>query len=116
MSIHDRAISGKLDCAATFLSDLFAGSTEANPIYLASLPRVFGTDVASIPANIPYLQVEPERVQRWAKRLGADEALRVGLVWAGNPQHPNDRYRSMALEALAPLWLSHPFLLLVPFR
>src|SRR5205814_5444122 len=50
-----------------------------------------------------YLQAEPERMQRWAKKLGAHDAFRVGLVWAGNPQHPNDRYRSMALGALAPL-------------
>jgi len=73
-------------------------------IYLLSLPRVFGTDLVSIPANIPYLHAEPERVERWAKRLGAHDARRVGLAWAGSPQHPNDRYRSMALESLAPLW------------
>ena len=29
--------------------------------------------------------------------------LRVGLSWAGNPQHPNDRRRSIALATLAPL-------------
>ncbi|HLB90302.1 MAG TPA: tetratricopeptide repeat protein [Terriglobales bacterium] len=73
-------------------------------IYLASLPRAFGTDLASIPADIPYLHAEPERVERWAKRLGARDALRVGLVWAGNPQHANDRYRSLPLRMLSPLW------------
>jgi tetratricopeptide (TPR) repeat protein len=73
-------------------------------IYMASLPRVFGTDLASIPADIPYLRSEPERSARWAQRLGARDTLRVGLAWAGNPQHPNDRYRSMKLGALSPLW------------
>ena len=73
-------------------------------IYVASLPRAFGTDLSSIPAEIPYLHAEPERAARWARRLGARDALRVGLAWAGNPQHPNDRYRSMTLDALSPLW------------
>ncbi len=28
---------------------------------------------------------------------------KVGLVWAGNPQHKNDRHRSIAFERLLPL-------------
>jgi hypothetical protein len=73
-------------------------------INLPSLPRIFATDLASIPAEVPYLQPEPERVARWAQRLGDEAPLRVGLVWAGSPTHSRDRYRSIALEALAPLW------------
>jgi FkbM family methyltransferase len=73
-------------------------------INLPSLPRVFGTDLASIPADIPYLRTEPERVERWAKRLGAHDALRVGLAWAGSPTHTRDRYRSVPLRMLSPLW------------
>lgn len=30
--------------------------------------------------------------------------MRIGLVWAGNPDHPNDRNRSMRLADLAPLF------------
>jgi tetratricopeptide (TPR) repeat protein len=73
-------------------------------INLPSLPRAFGTDIASIPADIPYLRTEPERVERWAKRLGARDALRVGLAWAGSPTHTRDRYRSVPLRMLSPLW------------
>jgi tetratricopeptide (TPR) repeat protein len=73
-------------------------------INLPSLPRVFGTDLASIPADIPYLRAEPARVARWAKRLGTHDVLRVGLAWAGSPEHPNDRYRSVPLDMLSPLW------------
>ncbi len=29
---------------------------------------------------------------------------RIGLVWAGNPAHENDRHRSLTLNALAPLF------------
>jgi tetratricopeptide (TPR) repeat protein len=73
-------------------------------IYLLSLPRVFGTDLASIPADIPYLRAEPARVARWAKRLGTHDALRVGLAWSGSPTHTRDRYRSVPLGMLSPLW------------
>jgi hypothetical protein len=41
----------------------------------------------------------------WAKHLPAKPALRVGLVWKGNPQFENDSDRSLPhLQTLAPLW------------
>jgi len=73
-------------------------------IPVMSLPRVFGTEVASIPANVPYLRVEPTRAERWRKRLEGDTRFKVGLAWAGRPSHPWDRYRSTALDGLAALW------------
>ncbi|MFD1627009.1 tetratricopeptide repeat protein [Azospirillum griseum] len=71
---------------------------------LMSLPRAFGTDLGSVPAPIPYLM--PERGDRnlWRDRLAeGPEGLRVGLVWAGNPRHRNDRNRSLPVAALRPL-------------
>jgi Tfp pilus assembly protein PilF len=38
-----------------------------------------------------------------AMPLGAKKARRIGLVWAGNPDHANDRNRSHALRDFAPL-------------
>ncbi|MBP2299071.1 tetratricopeptide repeat protein [Azospirillum picis] len=77
---------------------------------LMSLPRAFGTDLSSIPATIPYLAPEPGDVLRWRDRLGVmpsagvePAALRVGLVWAGNPRHANDRNRSLPVDSLRPL-------------
>jgi tetratricopeptide (TPR) repeat protein len=72
-------------------------------VYLLSLPRIFGTGLESIPADIPYLHAEPDKVMRWAKPLGSDDRLKIGLVWAGNPAHPNDKNRSVSLAVLAPL-------------
>jgi FkbM family methyltransferase len=73
-------------------------------VNMLDLPGIFGTDAQTIPATIPYLSAEPERVARWAPRLTADGgALRVGLVWAGNPSHPRDRFRSLDLRLLTPL-------------
>ncbi len=70
---------------------------------LMSLPRVFGTDLDSIPADVPYLQADPEKVRHWRARLGPTTKRRVGLVWAGNAAHPNDTYRSIALQELRPV-------------
>ena len=36
-------------------------------IHLMSLPRVFGTELDSIPADIPYLRAEAEKADRWAQ-------------------------------------------------
>lgn len=71
---------------------------------LMTLPLVFGTRVDSIPAQVPYLQVNPELARKWGDKLGPpNNRLRVGLTWAGGPGYKNDRKRSIALSALAPL-------------
>ncbi|WP_241302993.1 tetratricopeptide repeat protein [Burkholderia stabilis] len=70
---------------------------------LLSLPLEFRTDLASIPAGAPYLRADPARVEHWRTRLGATDRPRIGLVWAGNPLHLNDRNRSITLADLVPL-------------
>jgi len=74
-------------------------------VALLSLPRIFATELASVPASVPYLTVAAER--RAAMRAAFTPAagrLAVGLAWAGNKANPNDRNRSMPLAALAPLF------------
>jgi len=70
---------------------------------LLSLPLAFGTELASIPAEVPYLSADPERVAEWRLRLLSVTGRRVGLVWAGNPAQRDDRRRSIRLASLAPL-------------
>jgi hypothetical protein len=71
---------------------------------LLSLPSMFGTTVDTLPSHVPYLRPDPARASVWRKRL---ELLagrkRVGLVWAGNPAHTNDRKRSIPPDELAVL-------------
>jgi tetratricopeptide (TPR) repeat protein len=73
-----------------------------------SLPRVFGTTIATIPP-VPILVPDAELLRHWAGRLPS-EGLRVGLVWAGQPR-PSlpgfatvDARRSTGLAAFAPLF------------
>ncbi len=53
--------------------------------------------------RVPYLRADPAREARWAPRLQSGDDLKVGVVWAGNPSHAKDRFRSMSLATLAPL-------------
>jgi tetratricopeptide (TPR) repeat protein len=50
---------------------------------LLSLPRDFGTTLETIPADVPYLSPEPQRVEAWRERLREGD-FKIGLVWAGN--------------------------------
>ena len=76
---------------------------------LLSAPRVVGTDLATIPAEIPYLAADPQRCAFWRRRMVGLDGLRVGLVWAGGsgPGQPGaaavDQRRSAMLEQLSPL-------------
>lgn len=70
---------------------------------LASLPLAFGTELATVPARIPYLTVPDRAATRWRGCFGAERGLKVGLAWAGNPTHPNDFNRSLALAEFGPV-------------
>jgi hypothetical protein len=70
---------------------------------LMSLPLVFGTDMDSIPATIPYLTVPADRLSRWRVRLGPRRGLRVGVAWSGNPQHRDDARRSIPFATFSAL-------------
>ncbi len=82
-----------------------------------SLPRVFGTTLDTIPAAEGYLRAAGPAVE--AHRAGLPSGvLRVGVAWAGNPRHRNDRRRTPPPETFAPL-LALPgvcFVNLVPDR
>lgn len=70
---------------------------------MSSLPLAFETRLATIPGTTPYLGV-PERGREWEARLPPHDRPRIGLAWSGNPRHSNDHSRSIALNAMAPLF------------
>ncbi len=70
---------------------------------LLSLPYLLGTTPQTIPAEVPYLYPAEERIEHWRQQLAGIRGFKVGLVWQGNAQHPEDRVRSIRLERFAPL-------------
>jgi hypothetical protein len=75
---------------------------------LLSLPRVFGTDLDSIPAAVPYLTVPQDRLARWRGKLGPRGGLRVGVAWSGNPNHRDDARRSIPFDTFSTLLTDRP--------
>ena len=74
---------------------------------LMSLPGGFSTCAETIPCHVPYLQPEPELVERWKHQIGAS-GFRIGIAWhAKSGTIPAVRQhglkRSFPLAELAPL-------------
>jgi len=71
-----------------------------------SIPFHCRTRLDSIPAALPYLAADPDKVRAWSVAMGdtLPGTLRVGLVWKGNSRFENDAERSLqSLATLAPL-------------
>ncbi len=63
---------------------------------LLSLPFLFETRLETIPPPLP-LTPPPDRFAEWAAIPRASGERQIGVAWAGNPNQPGDRPRSMAL-------------------
>ena len=79
------------------------GEAEKLPDYdlhcsLLSLPLVFKTALASIPAPRRYLRADADEVARLRAGLASIGTPRVGLVWRGDANNPDDFRRSIALR------------------
>jgi len=68
---------------------------------LMSLPHLTATTLETIPCEIPYIAPPATAPVRLPDRPGA--SLKVGIAWAGNPRHRNDRARSCRLLDFLPL-------------
>jgi tetratricopeptide (TPR) repeat protein len=71
---------------------------------LGSLPLALKTEPATIPSTDRYIGADEAHIAKWRPRLEALGRPRIALAWSGNPQHVNDRNRSIPLSRLAPLW------------
>jgi tetratricopeptide (TPR) repeat protein len=70
---------------------------------LMSLPLAFASELESVPAETPYLEVPPDRAAKWRDRLGERRRPRIGIAWAGSAVHDNNGTRSLPLERFATL-------------
>lgn len=65
---------------------------------LMSLPAALGTTIDTVPAPIRFTPAFNQRTQP------AQQTIRVGIVWSGNPVHHRDQERSIPTDALMPLF------------
>ena len=70
---------------------------------LPGLPRIFKTELSTVPAEVPYLFADPALVERWRGELAEHTTLRIGINWQGNPRYRGDRQRSMPLICFSAL-------------
>ncbi|NJK74606.1 MAG: tetratricopeptide repeat protein [Microcoleus sp. SU_5_6] len=66
---------------------------------LMSLPHILGTTLATIPADVPYLEPPPDV----KFTINETPNLKVGIVWSGNPKHSLNQVRSFPLILLSKL-------------
>jgi tetratricopeptide (TPR) repeat protein len=70
---------------------------------LMSMPFRMQTRLDTIPADVPYIFADPERIGAWREKLAGFKTFNVGIAWQGNPNCPGDRQRSIPLAHFAPL-------------
>lgn len=73
-------------------------------ISLLNLPNYFGTTIESIPDKDKYIDADANLVQAWKNYFSQFAGRKVGIVWAGNPKHNNDKNRSIRLSEFARLF------------
>jgi tetratricopeptide (TPR) repeat protein len=74
-------------------------------IPLLSLPRVFGSRLETLPANIPYLKANVEDINRFKPFFqGKEDKLKIGICWSGSPTNVSARYRSCQFADFASLF------------
>ena len=65
---------------------------------LLTLPQVFNAKIGNIINQVPYICIDDKSRQKWLEYFKKNSKLKVGIVWAGNPEHSNDENRSCLLK------------------
>src|SRR5262249_8801192 len=77
--------------------DLLVGRGDPLPPFdvyapLLSLPRILGTTLENVPAEIPYLFADPQLIDFWRVELDkmVGPGFKIGINWQGNPKYKGD--------------------------
>jgi tetratricopeptide (TPR) repeat protein len=80
--------------------DIDASAVRADyQVAMMSLPHLFGTTLATVPREVPYLHAAVPS----SLLPVSGGRRRIGLAWSGSPAQANNRFRSIPLAELAPL-------------
>jgi hypothetical protein len=92
----------QIDCVEEWYVPPTAQAANADyQLPLLSAPALVATTPANILSSEGYLSAADHSRQRWSEWLGTrGRNKRVGVVWAGNPNHKNDRNRSLPVHLL----------------
>ncbi|CAB3699648.1 hypothetical protein LMG24238_03562 [Paraburkholderia sediminicola] len=79
--------------------------------HMLRMPEHMKLDLPMLPVAMPYLTATPQKVQRWRDQIETisrgktqTKTKHIGIVWAGSPHHALDRFRSVRIDALKPLF------------
>ena len=70
---------------------------------LLSLPGLFQTLPDTVPASVPYVDIDPDLVEIWGRELKKNGGFTVGIAWQGTSTYRGDHQRSIRLTHFAPL-------------
>ena len=65
---------------------------------MLDLPRIFGTTLETLPAEVPYIFADPALADPWRDRIEIADEFKVGIAWRGSPTHQGDRARSFSIR------------------
>ena len=68
---------------------------------LLSLPLIFDMRKESIPDNINYIDISPEKINLFSGVTRSEKPYKIGLVCSGQKNHRNDMNRSIPLHQFA---------------
>jgi hypothetical protein len=80
---------------------------------LLSLPLALKTQLCSIPAKIPYIDVPQRHKKKWQIMLGPRSKPRIGIAWSSSSKFKEDTARSMSLEDFSKTFQPNQFELIV---
>jgi tetratricopeptide (TPR) repeat protein len=79
--------------------------------HMLKMPGHMKLNQSMLPIAMPYITASPDKLKHWRARIDAISPVtayngnrRIGVVWAGGPHHLLDRFRSIRLEVLRPLF------------
>ncbi|MDR3627622.1 MAG: tetratricopeptide repeat protein [Ignavibacteriaceae bacterium] len=72
-------------------------------VSLLSLPLYFNTSLKTIPAEVPYLKINQDKVKEWAGKIKKGQNFNIGIAWSGASANITGKDRSCLLSDFSQL-------------